>query len=145
MVRLAALVAATPVIPNVLAQNARSNIIELDLNGILDVDEGEALLTAILLTAADPAVVISGDKKFFAALREHRPLVWNAVANRLVSFERCLLAVIGTHGIAFVVERVRPVCACDDTLKLAVGTDAECDAVSFVAALTSYDPLRQRA
>ncbi len=143
MSQLQDMVAATPVIPDSLTATVREDYILKDLEGIPAVDGGEALLTAIVLAAQEPTTLISGDKRFFNALRKERPQVWEAVESRLLSLERCLLAVIQVRGAAFVIERVRPVAACDSTLALALGSGPECQEASFIEALISFDPLKQ--
>ena len=142
MDRLAAMVAATPVIPDGLVGSSRSSAVLVDVDGIPDIDPGEALLLAIIAQASDPTILISGDKRFFGALRQQRPRLWAVVAGKLLSFEGCLNAIVAAQGPAFVIERVRPVGACDSTLQIALGSGPVCDVLSFTDALSSFDPLR---
>ena len=142
MARLDAMVAATPVIPDALVAGVRASAVLADLESVPDVDGGEALLTAIVFQALDPTTLISGDKRFFRALREQRPQLWAAIAGRVLSFEHCLHAIIAVYGPVLVIDRVRPVRACDSTLEIALGSGPSCDSASFIEALSSYDPLR---
>lgn len=142
MARLDAMVATTPVIPDSLTATVRNHPILTDLDGIDAVDPGEALLTAILLSSQGQTTLVSGDKRFFKALRQERPATFEKIAAQLCSLERCLLAIIKIHGASFVIDRVRPVAACDSTLLLALGSEPVCQAAAFIEALSSFDPLK---
>ncbi|CAK0750832.1 hypothetical protein CCP2SC5_1710003 [Azospirillaceae bacterium] len=81
--------------------------------------------------------LISGDKRFFRALKADCPELFKQLRPSLISFERCLIAVCESKGFAAVHERLRVAKGCDTTLRSALGTDGK----EFLQALKSYDPL----
>ena len=141
--RLAAIVTAVPVVDEGPATASRATPSFVDLANTEDIDAGEALLVAMLEAAADPAILLTGDKRFVAALRNHHPARYAALAGRVLSLERCLTLVCQAHGAAFVVERAIPVVTCDGSLRLALGMPPGADHASFVEALASFDPCRE--
>lgn len=140
--RLAAMVAAVPVVDDGLAAAARAAPSFAELANTDDIDAGEAVLVAVLEASEDPAVLLTGDKRFVGALRTHHPARFAALARRILSFERCLALVCQAHGTTLVVERAIPAAACDGSLRLALGVPPGTDHASFLEALASFDPCR---
>ena len=140
--RLAATIMAVPAIDEGLARSCRDTQVFLDLANTDDIDAGEAQLVAMLETSADPAVLLTGDKRFIAALRRVHPARFAALSGRILSFESCVTLVCQARGVAHVVDRVRSVAACDGTLRLALGGSGGADHGAFLEALASMDPCR---
>jgi hypothetical protein len=142
MDRLAAIAAAVPVVDEGLAAAARSAPSFTDLANTDDIDAGEALLVGMLEAATNPAVLLTGDKRFVGALRTRHPVRYAALAGRVLSLERCLALVCQAHGAALVVGKAIPVAACDGSLRIALGVPPGADHASFLEALASFDPCR---
>lgn len=136
--RIQALIAEVPTISDELA-NSRDEALMARLEGAADVDGGEQLLIAILHASPGDRILVSGDKRFLNALITSYDDVYQAVQSSLISFERCLLAILAQHGFEYVKDRCLPVCRCDGSLRLALGGDP--NEHDFVEALRSYDPL----
>ncbi len=135
--RLEAMVAQS----QVLADDPGLRPTLVELQGEEGIDVGEALLFASLEAASDPTLLLTGDKRFVAALAKAFPGRFAAARTRILTFEACLLAVCQEYGVAHVVGRVTPARGCDGTLVLALGHGAEVDHGSFSAALRSYGAL----
>lgn len=140
--RLAAIVAAVPVVDDKLALAARAEPSFAELANTDDIDAGEALYAAMLEAADNHAILLTGDKRFVAALRTFHSARFAALSGRILSFERCLALVCEAHGAAFVIDRAVPVAACDNSLRLALGLPPGADHASFIEALKSFDPCR---
>ncbi len=104
------------------------------------IDDGEAILVGMLQISQDPNVLVTGDKRFVAALRVHFPDVFCMIRGRLLTFEKCLRMICDARGTAYVVDHVAKAATCDGTLRAALGTNHPCDEVSFLKALKSFDP-----
>jgi hypothetical protein len=140
MARIAKAVASVPTISDAVADGIRETDIYRRLTNLDDIDGGEQLLSAILLSDPRSGILISGDKRFFQAFAHALPAEWLAVRDSVISFEMCLLAIEERYGFDLIMERVYPVRACDGTLKHAFGSTPNREA--FRAALISYDPCR---
>ncbi len=140
--RLQAMVASVPVLDESVEATAKAAPGFTDLANTDDIDVGEAVLVVALEALADPDLVLTGDKRFVASLRRNFPQRFALLARRILSFEACLTMVCRTHGVAHVVDRVRPVAGCDGTLRLALGPSAGQDHRYFLEALASCDPCR---
>jgi hypothetical protein len=140
--RLHTMVVAVPVIEAAWAAAAEASSDYAEVVNTTDVGGGEALLLAILQALGDPNVLVTGDKRFLTALKTHFPERHAAVIGRILSLERCLLAVCETHGIGYVVTRVLPVAGCDGSIRMALGGHQGADHAAFVDALVSCDPCR---
>jgi hypothetical protein len=84
------------------------------------------LLASIFFMMHRDRVLVTGDKRFLTSLRQNIPLEFGAAADRIVSFEACLLAVTTRYGFAYVLTRVREVASCDGSLSLAIGHAGDC-------------------
>jgi len=139
-VRAAAIVAAVPVLPLefILMGEAwphRSRLLAEPAIG------EDALLASIFFMMQRERVLVTGDKRFLIALRQNVPREFAAQADRIVSFEACVLAVTKRYGFAYVLTRVHRVAACDGSLVLAIGPAERPTEDEFIAALQSYDPV----
>lgn len=141
--RLAAIVAAVPILDDRLAAVARATPAFAEVANTEGIDAGEALLVTMLEVAESHAILLTGDKRFVAALRTRHFARFAALAGRILSFERCLALVCQAHGPALVVGRALPVAACDGSLRLALGLPPGADHASFLEALMSFDPCRE--
>ena len=123
--RLNTMVAAVPVIDDALAVRAMTTATYRQITDpVMDgIDGGEALLIGMSQLMSDPYVLISGDKRFIAALRKQFPAIYADLHGRILSFERCLVAI------------------CDAALRLALGSGIDIDDAFFLHALRSFDPM----
>lgn len=103
------------------------------------IDGGEQILASLLMRSPDGKILVSGDKRFFGAMREQRPEAWGVIESRVISFERCLLSIVHGKGLDSIYDRLRVARDCDGALRLACG-DVPNEA-ALLEALHSYDPL----
>jgi hypothetical protein len=96
--RLTAMVEQVPILEDAWAEAARSSAHYADIANLPDIDAGEALLLGIVEALGDPNVLVTGDKRFIGALKTRAPGRHAAVAGRLLSLERCLIAVCEARG-----------------------------------------------
>ncbi|MCO6418352.1 hypothetical protein JYK14_19595 [Siccirubricoccus sp. KC 17139] len=136
------MVATVPILDESVEATARAAPGFMDLANTEDIDVGEAILVVALEALTEPDLLLTGDKRFVASLRHHFPERFALLARRIFSFETCLSLVCRDRGVAYVIERVRPVAACDGTLRLALGSGGGTDHTSFLEALGSCDPCR---
>ncbi len=134
------IVNAVPVVPDELLDRIYESAAFQELSDIDGIDGGEQVLAAILIEDPEGRVLLSGDKRFVEAFRENRPDRWNALGERIISFEACMLAIEGRYGFDFIVERVRIVQHCDGSLRIAIGHEPDVD--RFRDAMTSFNPCR---
>ncbi|MBY5483244.1 MULTISPECIES: hypothetical protein [Rhizobium] len=143
LARVSIMVAEVPVLAEGLLDGLEDSQEYALLNGVEDIDAGEQLLGAILLRNPATQILVSGDKRFVRAFRNHLPDRWNAVSESVISFEMCLLAIEGSYGFDFLLQRVHPVKHCDGSLMLALGHEPSAE--SFREALASFNPCRAAA
>lgn len=140
--RIAQMVQSVPVVPAELLDAIEATETFQQLSGIEGIDGGEQALAAVLVRGIHERILITGDKRFVQALRGKLPELWSAVSGSVISFEACLKAIGAKHGLAMVIANAQPVCACDGTLRLALGgTPSES---AFLEALVSFDPCDPR-
>jgi hypothetical protein len=134
------IVDAVPVLPDELVDQIYASAAFQELSNIDRIDGGEQVLAAILIDNPEGRVLLSGDKRFVEAFREHLPDRWDILRGSIISFEACMLAIEGRYGFDFLLERVLQVKHCDTTLKIAIGHEP--NAKSFRDAMISYNPCR---
>ena len=76
MARIAKAVASVPTISNTVADGIRETDIYRRLTNLDDIDSGEQILAAILLSDPRSGILISGDKRFFQAFAHALPAEW---------------------------------------------------------------------
>lgn len=106
-----------------------------------EIDSGEAELLALLEDRPEAFVLVSGDKRCFAALAAHEPELFARVAPRLISLERCLLRLIEVRGFDTIRPALADLAALDGTVARCMGPDGTAEAASVLEGLRSYDPL----
>lgn len=129
-------VAAVPVIPAEMVDGLQATEEFCSLGDCDGIDAGEQILAAIVWRGSDESFLISGDKRFMKSLRESKPAAWEEVEKSLITFERCLLAVIDFYGFETVSERILEAKDCDGALKIACGGSFTKE--SFTEALLSF-------
>lgn len=140
LARISAMVAEVPVLADDLLEGLEDSQEYALLDGVEDIDAGEQMLGAILLRDPETQILVSGDKRFVRAFRDHLPDKWVAVSGSVISFEMCLLAIEEVYGFDHLLQRVHPVKHCDGSLNLAIGHQPSAD--GFKEALASFNPCR---
>ncbi len=105
------------------------------------VDAGEAQLVVVALTCGRNNTLVTGDKRFVAAMAEKFPEEFERLKPSIVTFERCLLAVCESQGFVQVKSRLLAARRCDGTLHIALGSDGQADERSFKETLLRYSPV----
>jgi hypothetical protein len=134
------IVNAVPVVPDDLLDGIFKSAAFYELSDIEEIDVGEQVLAAILIDDPSGRVLLSGDKRFVKAFREHLPDRWDILGKSIISFEACILAIEDRYGFDLLLERALPVKHCDESLRLAFGHAP--NAESFREAMTSFNPCR---
>lgn len=106
-----------------------------DLNGITQVDPGEAVLIAV--TLRDPAgMFITGDKRALRALAQH-PLA-TRLAGRIVLVEQVLELCLNQNGREWLLTCIREHRAIDKAIAMIVGSNCDASLENLSAGLSSY-------
>jgi len=140
--RFERIISNVPVLPDEIQPSSQHLPLLVALKSTKDIDAGEAELVCILQELNDPAVMLSGDKRFLNSLKSSHPDVYASLESRLLSFEDCLIHICASKGVGLVIDRVRAGRACDGTLKHALGGHDGADVDSFMAAINSFNPCK---
>ena len=100
------------------------------------IDDGELMLASVLLRSPDSRVLVTGDKRFVNAFKDHHPEYWAAVGESLITFEQCVLKILAVHGFEYVRSRAFNSRKCDHSLRLSFGDGRSAD--DFLAGLLSF-------
>ncbi len=136
--RLATMAVQTPVVPEAWVAAAVTTDLYNSMIATENVDTGEAELAIVAMHCEYDNKLVSGDKRFMAAMSAVFPEEFKRLRPFLISFERCLLAVCERQGFESVRERLLAARGCDRTLKLALGSDGLADFAAFSEALVSF-------
>ncbi|HVZ19309.1 MAG TPA: hypothetical protein VG897_19475 [Terriglobales bacterium] len=102
------------------------------------IDPGEALLFAALHARPD-TLLITGDKRAITALARAAPLpLLTSFANRILTIEQIVLALLEVKGIDWLREHVCPSRSLDKAIGIVMGSECRAPAESVEAGLRSY-------
>jgi hypothetical protein len=136
--RIQAMVADVPVLSEEMLEGIFASENFKLLGGLEDIDTGEQLLGALLLNQPAERIMISGDKRFIKAFRQHLPDQWIAHSESIISFEMCMIAIEDRYGFDYLVQRAAPAKHCDGTLRIAIQPEPSRD--HFLECLASFNP-----
>jgi len=139
--RLATMAAQAPVVPEHWVSAALTTDLYNTMIATDNIDGGEAELAIVAMHCEYRNKLVSGDKRFIAAMAVAFPKEFERLRPVLVSFERCLLAICELRGFEAIRDRLLTARGCDHTLKLALGTDGRAAFESFAEALVSFSPV----
>ena len=90
-----------------------------------NIDAGEAQLAVVALHCEHENKLVSGDKRFMAAMASAFPSEFQRLKPLLVTFEDCLLAICVLKGYEQVKDRLRSAKGCDGSLNIALGAGGQ--------------------
>lgn len=102
------------------------------------IDTGEAQIALVALHCEHDNKLVTGDKRFLAAMADTFPGEFERLKPVVVTFERCLLAICEAKGYEHVKERLIAAKGCDGSLRHAVGSDGQANDESFKKAMLSF-------
>ncbi|BAE53236.1 hypothetical protein amb4432 [Paramagnetospirillum magneticum AMB-1] len=105
------------------------------------IDSGEAEIALVALHCEHDNKLVTGDKRFLAAMADAFPGEFGRLKPVVVTFEHCLLAICEAKGYEHVRERLVAAKGCDGSLKNAVGSDGQAGYESFKEAMLSFTPV----
>lgn len=135
--RLAVMAEQVPVVPPDWVAGAVSNPLYKRLSDTNGINIGEAELTLVALHCAFDNALITGDKRYIASLAVSFPDEFRRLKARMVTFERCLLAICDAYGYDSIKPRLWVARGCDGTLRIALGSQGQADYSSFKEGLLS--------
>jgi hypothetical protein len=136
--RLAAMAVQVPVVPDNWVSAASISDLYNAMIATDNIDSGEAELAIVAMHCEYENKLVTGDKRFMAAMAQAFPKEFERLRPALVSFEQCLQAVCVLRGFDAVRGRLLAAKGCDRTLKLALGADGLATFEAFSAALISF-------
>lgn len=102
------------------------------------IDTGEVQIALVALHCEHDNKLVTGDKRFLAAMADTFPGEFERLKPVVVTFERCLLAICEAKGYEHVKERLIAAKGCDGSLRHAVGSDGQANDESFKKAMLSF-------
>lgn len=133
-------VANIPVLDEKFVDGLQSSEVFQRLYAVDGIDTGEQILASVILNSGNGEVLISGDKRFVAAMQKDCLDDWKQLAPSFISLEGCLRSIVDQYGFRYVVDKAYEFRSCDESLRLAFGGQA--NERSFIEGLTSFDPCR---
>ncbi len=128
-----------PIVPEQWVAAAATSELFNAMIGTDDIDQGEAQLAVIAMHAEYESRLISGEKRFLAAMAKAFLEELKRLRPIFLTFEQCLLAVCELRGLEAIRERLIAAAGCDGGLKLSLGTDGQATRKVFVEAMISFD------
>jgi hypothetical protein len=113
---------------------------ELDLlSGILDIDEGEALLYASTY-ALQEFWLLTGDKRSLAALAEapNCQAIVARLSGKVICLEQIIVHILRSHPFEMVLNKVVPARECDTAIKVAFGSGNQTELSRAIDTLDEY-------
>lgn len=139
--RLKAMADQVPVVPEGWVAAAVTTPLYNRMSFTEGIDTGEAQIALVALHCEHDRKMVTGDKRFIAAMADAFPDEFNRLKPVVVTFERCLLAVCEAKGYEQVRDRLVAAKGCDGSLRNAVGADGLASYESFRKAMFSFSPL----
>ncbi len=142
--RVDALQSAVPIIPETWMAQANGHPLynAMTAPGQKGIDPNDARLAIIALSLSTKIMLVSGDKRFFRALRSDFPQEFERLHSSLICFEDCLCAIVKRIGIETIRDRLNAAKSCDGTLRNAIGSDGLATQKAFLEGMASDHPLR---
>lgn len=139
--RLRRMAEQVPVVPEGWVAAAATTDLYNRMSFTDGIDTGEAQLALVALHCEHDNKLVTGDKRFVAAMEGAFPGEFDRLRPLIVTFERCLLAICEVKGYEDVRERLIAAKGCDRSLRNAVGADGAASYESFKEAMLSFSPL----
>ena len=130
-----------PVVPERWVSAAVTTDLYNRLSFTDSIDAGEAQLALVALHCEHTDKLVTGDKRFMAAMEAAFPAEFERLKPLVITFERCLLAVCAAKGYDHVRERLVAARGCDGSLRNALGSDGRASYDSFQEAMLGFSPV----